>query len=65
MICQKQIWVIKQKGREVLTKTKRFESRTLLRLVLLINSETSKDMKTHTLEIMSTIQTMGHVKNYV
>lgn len=62
MICQKEVCVIKQKGREVLTKIKKCESRTLLRLVLLTNSKPPKDMTAHRLEIMSTIQTMEHVK---
>jgi hypothetical protein len=41
---------------------RRFESRTLSRLVLLINSETSKDMTTHKLGVMSTIPAVKLVK---
>lgn len=41
---------------------RRFESRTLSRLVLLINSEMSKDVTTHKLGIMSTVPAVELVK---
>lgn len=43
-------------------KDRRFESRTLSRLVLLINADTSKDLTTQKLVILSTVQAVQHEK---